>query len=143
LIGLNLKRSQSQSQILAKHERGAVMVETTFGIFVFAILFLFMLYFYEALETKVAVQINSGIDLRKKMIQSNTACYRRVQSFNVERVELPYKINNFVPSQARSVEIEANKIGHTGACIGLGRSRFDNDRSRQPRSPNGSRQGSW
>lgn len=119
------------------------MVETTFGIFVFAIIFLFMMYFYEALETKVALQIDAGVDLREKMIQGNSGCYERVQSLNNEQVDLAYKINNFVPSSVRSVEIEVNKIGYTGACWGVGRSRFDNNRLRQPRSPNGARQGSW
>jgi len=123
--------------------QGSVMIETTFGMFVFAILFLFMLYFYEALETKVAVQIDSGIDMRSKLIQSNFSCYRQVVSESRERVNLRYRINNFVPSSAKPIDIVSIKVAHTGACPGVGRSRFDNSRSRQPRSPSGARRGNW
>jgi len=82
--------------------RGSVTIETTFSLFVFAILFLFMLYFYEILETQTSLQIDSGVELRQKMLANSKECYSSVSVDNAERISLRYNLTRFIPAPARS-----------------------------------------
>jgi len=115
--------------------RGSVTIETTFSLFVFAILFLFMLYFYEILETQTSLQIDSGVELRQKMLANSKECYSSVSVDNAERISLRYNLTRFIPAPARSFEATSRKIAYVGSCPGRFMSRFDGPNQRRVRQP--------
>ena len=125
-------------------QKGSVMVESTFGMFVIVIMLLSMSWYFEVLDFAVQEEINAGVDLRTNMIAANSSCYQEVGVDRVRSVSVPYKIAKFIGTNSQNFDIEYQKVAWSGTCQGLQRSRFDyKNPYRRFRGPNGNSTGSW
>lgn len=125
-------------------QKGSVMVEASFGMFVIVVMLLSMSWYFEVLDFAVQEEINAGVDLRNNMIAANGACYKEVGIDRVRSVSVPYKIGKFIGNDSKRFDIEYQKVAWSGTCQGLRRSRFDyKNPYRRFREPGGSYTGSW
>ena len=127
------KKSNTQS--------GMIIVEAAMAMIWYGLLFVFLLYIYEYLEANQESQIVAGVKLREQMLGEISNCYSTVEQEFEGEVGVQYKLKPFFNEDSMPINIK--KIGYAGPCPRPRESRFDRSNYREPRSPEGFRQGNW